>query len=85
MKLFNKKTLSAALVAGALVLATAPASAFTASEVPGVSSGTVNLVVNGNVATVFGNVDSKSERRLIENYVKKNYDVNKVINLISAS
>jgi len=75
MKLFNKKTLSAALVAGALVFATAPASAFTASEVPGVSSGSVNLVVNGKVATIFGNVE----------HIKKNYDVDRVINLITAS
>ncbi|MBX2825016.1 MAG: BON domain-containing protein [Gammaproteobacteria bacterium] len=83
MKLFTKTTFNAAVVAGALALTAGPASAFIPSEVPGISGGNANVVVNDGVATLFGTLDSNHERKLAEKFVMKKYDVEKVINLIT--
>jgi len=85
MKRLAKTTLNIALLAGALALAPGSASALNILDVPGVSGGSVHCVINGRVATLSGSVQSRFERKQIEKYVKKNYDVDRVVNLISAT
>jgi len=89
MKRSINTTLNMALLAGTLALAPGLASAavppLNILDVPGVTSGSVHCVLKGGVATLSGTVQSRFERKQIEKYVKRNYEVDRVINLITTS
>ena len=83
MKLVNRDFFSATLLATAMLFTAGSASAFIATDVPGVTGGTANLRITNGVATLFGHLDSNFERELTESYVREKFDVDEVINLIT--
>jgi len=79
MKLFTKTAIATVLVLGSF----GAANAATLDSIPGVTSPSVNVNVNDGVATLFGQVDTASERKLAERHVAKLEGVDRVINLVT--
>ena len=88
MKLLNTKTLTAVILAGMMTAGTASAMGLSQGTQPltsivGVSSAAISINVDGDVATLFGNVESGSEAALAASHVSKLDGIDKVINLIT--
>jgi len=74
------KSTAIALVLGTFAMGSAHALTV---DAPGVSSPTLNLIIDNGVATLSGSVESSLERVLAENHVARLEGVEQVINLIS--
>jgi len=79
MKLFTKTAIASLFVLSSMGIANAA----TIDSIPGVSSANINVNVENGVATLFGNTDTASERKLAERHVAKLEGVDRVINLVT--
>jgi len=79
MKFLTKTAIATLMVLGTM----GAANAATLDTIPGISSTNLNVTVKDGVATLFGNTDSASERKLAERHVAKLEGVERVINLVT--
>jgi len=79
MKLLTKTAIATVMAMSTL----GAVNAKTLDFIPGVTSPNVNVTVQEGVATLFGVVDTHSERKLAERHVAKLEGVDRVINLVT--
>lgn len=89
MKLLNKATIAALLIAGTMTAGTASAM-LTSSTAPltgivGVTASDISVRVDEGVATLFGTVESISDKAAAQRHVANLEGVDQVINLILTS
>lgn len=80
MKLFKQTAIATTLIIGAFAMGSAQALTISA---PGVNAADLRVNVSNGVATIFGTVDSGSERDLAEKFVAESDGVKRVINLVT--
>ena len=81
MKLIKKTAITSALVLGTLGLGSA--SAITLDNIPGVTGTNLQVQVDNDVATLFGQADSGADKNIAERHVAKIEGVDRIINLVT--